>query len=201
MTHKEVTVRRVDEVPWGDAETVFGTRGDPSTCWCQFYKVTNADWKHLDRPACAALLRGQVQDAREDPARPTPGLIAYDDDEPIGWVAVEPRTNYPTALRGKVITGGSSEDADDASVWAVVCFVVRVGFRRRGVAGALLAAAVIHARDRGARILEGYPVDLEEREKVNSADLYHGTLTLFEGAGFTVSARPIPGRALVTLRL
>ncbi len=201
MTHEEVTVQRVDEVPWGDAETVFGTRGDPSTCWCQFYKVTNAEWKHLDRPSCAGLLRGQVQDARNDPATPTPGLIAYEDGEPVGWVAVEPRTSYPTALRGKVITGGSSEAADDGSVWAVVCFVVRVGFRRRGIAGALLAAAVSHARERGARVLEGYPVDVDGREKVSSADLYHGTLTLFEAEGFTVTARPVPGRALVTLRL
>jgi GNAT superfamily N-acetyltransferase len=201
MTYEAVVVQRVDEVPWADAEKVFGTRGDPSTCWCQFFKVTNADWKQLDGPTCAALLGGQVQDARENPGKPTPGLIAYQDGEPVGWVAVEPRTSYPTALRGKVITGGSSEAANDGSVWAVVCFVVRVGFRRRGIAGALLAAAVVHARKCGARVLEGYPVDVDEREKVSSADLYHGTLTIFEAEGFTVTARPVPGRALVTMRL
>jgi GNAT superfamily N-acetyltransferase len=201
MTHTDVTVRAVDEVPWSDAETVFGTRGDPSTCWCQFYKVTSAEWKQLDRPTCASRLYDQVKDVRDDPARPAPGLIAYEDGEPIGWVAVEPRTSYPTALRGKVITGGSSEAADDASVWAVVCFVVRVGFRRRGVAGALLAAAVSHARDHGARLIEGYPVDVVDRQKTSSADLYHGTVTLFEGAGFTINARPIAGRAVMTLRL
>jgi GNAT superfamily N-acetyltransferase len=197
----DVIVRPVDEVSWTDAETVFGTRGDPSTCWCQFFKVTNAEWKQLDRPTCASRLFDQVQDARADRSKPTPGLIAYENNEPIGWVAVEPRTSYPTALRGKVITLGSSEAPDDSSVWAVVCFVVRVGFRRRGVAGSLLAAAVSHAREHGARVIEGYPVDVVDRQKMSSADLYHGTVTLFEGAGFTVAARPTPGRALVTLPL
>ena len=201
MTHEDVIVRPVDEVPWVDAETVFGTRGDPSTCWCQFYKVTNAEMSALGGAACATRLREQVRDARANTGAPTPGLIAYRGGEPVGWVAVEPRTSYPTALRGKVVVGGSGEEPDDGSVWAIVCFVVRVGHRRQGIAGALVAAAVSHARSRGARVIEGYPVDVQEREKVSSADLYHGTVTLFARAGFEASARPIPGRALMTLAL
>jgi GNAT superfamily N-acetyltransferase len=77
----------------------------------------------------------------------------------------------------------------------------RKGRRRQGIAGALIAAAVSHARSRGARIIEGYPVDVQEKQKNSSADLYHGTDTLFAGAGFEESARPIPGRAVMTLAL
>jgi ribosomal protein S18 acetylase RimI-like enzyme len=201
MEHtEEVTVRRVDEVPWSDAETVFGTKGDPAGCWCQFYKVGRAEFSALGGAGCASLLRDQVHDAARN-GSPTPGLLAYLGNEPVGWVAVEPRTRYPSALRGKVVTGSSTEAPDDESVWAIVCFVVRVGFRRRGIAGALISAAVGHARDRGARVIEGYPVAVEEKQNVNAAELYHGTVSLFERAGFSVLARPVAGRALVTLRL
>jgi GNAT superfamily N-acetyltransferase len=200
MDKLDVTIRRVDEVPWSDAEMVFGTRGDPSTCWCQFFKITDSEWKTLGAAGRASCLQTQANAARDGGA-PTPGLIAYAEREPVGWVGVEPRTQYPRALRGTVVTDGSAQSADDDSVWAIVCFVVRVGFRRRGVAGALIAAAVQHARAQGARLIEGYPVDTSEREKVTSAELYHGTVTLFTTAGFSVDARPLPGRALVTLRV
>ncbi|HEX3678733.1 MAG TPA: hypothetical protein VHU90_03340 [Galbitalea sp.] len=58
-----------------------------------------------------------------------------------------------------------------------------------------------HARSRGARVLEGYPPDVSEKEKVSAAGPYHGAVTLFTGAGFEVTARPIPGRALMALTL
>ena len=200
MESREVTVLPIDEVPWSDAETVFGTRGVPARCWCQFYKVTNSEWWKLGGAACAARLHDQVRDARNGAAAHTPGLLAYRGGEPVGWVAVEPRTGYPTAIRGGA-AAASAEAPNDDSVWAIVCFVVRVGHRRQGVAGALIAAAVSHARSRGARVLEGYPVDVGEKEKVSAAGLYHGTVTLFAGAGFDVVARPIPGRALMALTL
>jgi GNAT superfamily N-acetyltransferase len=201
MESQEVTVRPVDEVPWIDAETVFGTRGDPARCWCQFYKVTNSEWWKLGGAACAVRLHDQVRDAQNGSGAQTPGLLAYRGGEPVGWVAVEPRTSYPTAIRGKVASAASAQIPDDESVWAIVCFVVRVGHRRQGIAGVLIAAAVSHARNRGARVLEGYPVDVSEKEKVSAASLYHGTVTLFARAGFEVTARPIPGRALMTLTL
>jgi GNAT superfamily N-acetyltransferase len=81
-------------------------------------------------------------------------------------------------------------------VWAVTCFVVRVGHRRRGVASALLDGAVDLARRHGAAVVEGYPVDTSAR-KASSAELYHGPLSVFGAAGFTEVARPSPARAVV----
>ena len=184
-----ISVRPVSEVPWADVRIVFGTRGDPATCWCQFFKVTSREFDEAPRERWERALCEQV---------PTdPGLVAYLDDEPVGWCGVEPRTRYPRILASKVATG-STEPPDDDGVWAVSCFVVRVGFRRRGVAGALLTAAVEHARASGARVIEGYPIDTAEK-KASAAELYHGSLGLFEKAGFRVVARPMPGRAVVAL--
>lgn len=194
MSDEQVLIRPVGQIPWSDTQTVFGTRGDPAGCWCQYFKVTNARWREGDRAGFAAALCAQVQ---EDPV--SPGLVAYLGEEPVGWVAVEPRVHYPQLFHGKVVSTGSRHGADDESVWAITCFVVRTGYRRRGIAQQLVTAAVAHAFENGARVIEGYPVDVAAKEKVSAAELYHGTVSLFAGVGFTIDARPIPGRALMSL--
>ncbi len=190
-----ISVVSIADTPWADVETVFGTRGDPARCWCQFFKMPNAEWWKSPASEKSARLHEQVT----DDALP-PGLLAYLDGEPVGWCAIEPRTRYPLILRSKIVTTSSTEAPDDDSVWAVSCLVVRVGKRRRGVGRALAKAAVAWAREHGARVIEGYPVDVEAKpEKVSSAALYHGSVSIFEQAGFTVQARPYPGRALMRL--
>lgn len=79
------------------------------------------------------------------------------------------------------------------------CFVVAPRHRRGGVATALLRAAVDHAFNHGAAMVEGYPVDPVQRPKAGPADLYQGTLGLFLAAGFTVVSDAVPGRAVVRL--
>jgi hypothetical protein len=64
------------------------------------------------------------------------------------------------------------------------------------VAGALLRAAPAFAKAGGASIVEGYPVDVSGR-KPAAAELYTGTVTLFERAGFTIHERPPTGRRVV----
>jgi ribosomal protein S18 acetylase RimI-like enzyme len=194
MSDEEVLIRPVNQIPWSDTQTVFGTRGDPAGCWCQYFKVSNAHWRGGDRAEFAEALCTQVQ---SDPT--PPGLIAYLGDEPVGWVAVEPRVRYPQLFAGRVVSTGSKEPHDDESVWAITCFVVRTGYRRRGIAQQLVRAAVSHALDHGARVIEGYPVDVAIKHKVSAAELYHGTVSLFAAVGFTIEARPIPGRALMRL--
>jgi len=66
----------------------------------------------------------------------------------------------------------------------VVCFVVRPGFRRRGLMHQLLEGAVGHAHAMGATVLEGYPVD-PGSERVDQTGGYVGTVPLFEAHGFS----------------
>ncbi len=192
----EFRIESVASVPWEDVSRVFGTRGDPAGCWCQYFKLPGKEWSNATPAACAGMLREQVQ-----ASAPGPGVVAYLDGEPVGWCAVEPKSAYPRLRRAKVVVQGSRQDADDASVWAVTCFVVRVGYRRRGVAGALLRGAVERARSEGARVIEGYPVDVTRRPGAPSAELYHGTRTLFEVAGFQVVSRPTEDRSVMVLEL
>lgn len=174
---------------WEDVVAVMGTRGDPSHCWCQFFRLRGKDWKMSTRSHNKALLSEQVRGA--DP----PGVIAYVKGEPVGWCAVAPKISYPRVLASPV----SNSDTD--GIWSITCFVVKVGSRRVGVASRLLEAAVELARSAGAKTVEGYPVDPTGRASVTASELFHGTLSLFLRAGFHEVRRPYPARALVQLSL
>jgi GNAT superfamily N-acetyltransferase len=181
----------VVDAPWDDVRTVFGTRGDPATCWCQYFKVDAAAWKAGDVAAFERALCDQVEEARATSGA-GPGVLAYDGENPVGWAAIEERSAYHRILN-------SREPEDASGVWFVSCFVVRVGHRRKGVAAALLGGAVEHARANGARVLEAFP--MVAGPGVSSADLYHGPLSLFEAAGWETVDRRSERRAVVRLEL
>jgi GNAT superfamily N-acetyltransferase len=132
--------------------------------------------------------------------RRAPGLIAYEGGEAIGWVSLGPRDDYERLMHSKVLA-----PVDEEPVWSIVCFVVSRRARGRGVAKALLDAAVDYARYHGAKWLEAYPVDTAGG-RIPSANAYTGTLSMFERAGFGVVARrqanrASPVRPIVRLRL
>ena len=192
----EVVTAPLTEQGWDDLVALFGTRGDPSWCWCQFFLTTGKDYTG-SAAANKAALHAQVRDE----ARPQ-GVIAHLGDEAVGWVQLGPRTAYPRLCESRALRAVAGDDLDDPSVWAVTCFVVKVGRRRRGIATALLAAAVDLARDQGARVLEGHPVDVTARSgRVGGAELYHGVATTFERAGFVEVGRTGATRPVMRLTL
>lgn len=179
---------------WDDLVAVFEGPGDPGRCWCQwFFRGASADRAHADDNRSA--LQRQVHDG------PPPGVLGYVDGVPTGWCAVAPRPSYTRLTRSALLRGLPAGVLADASVWSVTCFVVRRGARRQGLAGPLLAGAVERARSGGATTVEGYPIDLAVRSSTNSAELYHGPLSVFLRAGFLEAARPTPDRPVVRLAL
>jgi GNAT superfamily N-acetyltransferase len=77
---------------------------------------------------------------------------------------------------------------DDQPVWSVVCFFTAREARGAGVTTALLKAAVEYAAKRGARIVEGYPLD-SGGKKLADAFAWFGLMSSFERAGFREVAR------------
>jgi GNAT superfamily N-acetyltransferase len=190
-----LTIVPANEANWQDLQAVFGLRGDPSRCWCQRFKMQPGEsWANVGPDELAFRLRQQT-DCGHPKADATSGLVAFLDDKPVGWCAVEPRNEYPRLLRNnRVPWDGRSEDKADDSVWAVTCFVTRTGFRKRGVASALADATVDFARRRGARAVEGYPMTTKN---VILGELHVGTVGMFARAGFREVHRPTLRRAVM----
>jgi GNAT superfamily N-acetyltransferase len=124
-----------------------------------------------------------------------PGLLARSDGTTVGWVSVSPRDEFSRILRSPLLDKTS---LDDDGVWSIVCFWVPRQHRGQGVGRALLNGAVVFARDKGARVIEAYPVDTKGRRRA-PAGIYTGTLELFTGAGFDVAYRRKPDRPVVRL--
>ena len=201
MSAPALTIVPANEASWEELQAVFGTRGDPSRCWCQRYKMQPREsWASVGADELAFRLRAQT-DCGHPESGTTSGLVAYLDGEPVGWCAVERRTAYPRLLlRTRVPWDGRAEEKTDESVWAVTCFVTRTGFRRRGISRALARAAVDFARERGARALEGYPLLTEPGQKISLlGELHVGSRHIFADAGFTEVARPSSRRVVMRI--
>lgn len=193
MASESMVVAPVSAETWPALRELFGERGDPATCWCQWFKLSGSEYRAAGREEVEERLHRQVE------GLPSPGVLAWLGDEPVGWSAVEPYTAYPGLARSP-ITKRQGDDSLDG-LWAVTCFVVRRDHRGQGVARALLAGAVAHAAEQGAAVVEGYPVDPEVRPSLSAAERYHGTVSLFTSAGFAVIRRPSATRAIMRLEL
>ena len=192
-----LSVVPANEASWDDVQAIFGTRGPASRCQCQRFKLKRLEsFRSFPVEERAARLREQT-DAGHPGSRTTSGLVAYLDGEAVGWCAVEPRPAFDGLVRNnRVPWDGREEDKADSSVWAVTCFFVRSGFRKRGVSRALARAAVDHARKHGARAIEGYPMT---SKNAMSEELHVGTERTFAEAGFVEISRPTLRRAVMRI--
>jgi len=191
----QVTIVPANEATWDDIREIFGT-ADAGHCHCQRFKVIGWIWRDSTQPQRTAALRAQT--ACDNPDAPqTCGLVAYVDGEPAGWVAVEPRTAFPKLRSTRIPWAGRDEDKDDHDVWAVTCFVVRKGFRRRGLTYHLARATIDFARERGARALEAYPMITEVGKVITWGEVHVGARQVFEEAGFEEVTHPTKRRVVM----
>ena len=187
-------VRPLTSERFPDLAALFEEGGDPKWCWCVYFRFRGRYWSNSTAAANRAALETL---ADRDLA---PGLVGYRDGRVVGWVSLGPREDYERLTYSKVLA-----PVDDTPVWSIVCFVVSRTVRGQGVAAELLAAAIEFARAHGATTLEAYPVDTADG-RVPAANAYHGTLAMFERAGFTVVERrqwnpTTPVRPIVRLEL
>lgn len=194
---EQVTTVPANEASWDDLVAIFGSN-DAGRCQCQRFKVHGWIWRDSTQEERTAMLRAQTACGDPDAAT-TSGLVAYVGGEPVGWVAVEPRTAYPKLRTSRIPWSGRNEDRDDAEVWAVTCMVVRKGYRGRGLTCLLALAAVDFARARGARALEAYPMITEAGKQVTWGELHVGPRQSFADAGFEEVSHPTVRRVVMRI--
>lgn len=178
-------VRPVTAERWQELADFFGPSGAFSHCWCTWWRQTSNEFSTGLRNGGAgnrALMRAVVEAGSE------PGLLAYRDGKPLGWISVAPRPQFGRILRSRRIGPPAAEASDERS-WSVVCFWIPRPERGKGVATALLDAAVEHARTRGATTLEAYPVDAGDG-RLPSSNVFTGTVAMFARAGFVEVGEP-----------
>ena len=76
--------------------------------------------------------------------------------------------------------------------WAITCFYVAPGSRRKGIAAHLLREVLSELKSKGARRVEAYP---RRGPALNEEDLWNGPESMLVRAGFRVAlegaSRPV----------
>jgi len=162
---------------WADLVALFGARGACGGCWCMWWRLTRSEFEKRKGAGNRRSLRKLVDSGA------VPGIIAYYRGEPVAWCSVGPRGDYSALGRSRVLA-----PVDDRPVWSIVCFFIAKPFRKKGLSRELIRAALAFAKERGAAIVEGYPV---EPKKGITADVFAhtGLAKTFRAAGFVEVAR------------
>ena len=155
-------------------------------CWCMYPRLTNVQTRELPGPG-ALNQRRRAAMTRLAARKRAPGLLAFEGEEVVGWIAVAPRTEL-----ARIEASRATPRIDDEDVWVIPCVTVRKSARGRGIALALIRAAVAYAMEHGAPAVEAYPRAGATRTGDDNA--YFGTEPLFRRAGFRVVRTPLADR-------
>lgn len=167
----KLQVREVVSERWDDFDKLFKARGSPGYCWCMAWRADQKDPRSQSGAGRKALMKACIEQGQPV------GLLGYLNEEPVAWCSLAPFETFH-GLRKP-----SAGERMDRS-WSVTCFFVRQEFRGIGLTAQLLAAAVRHARRKGARMVEAYAVTPD-----SPSYRHMGFISLFEEAGFTEVAR------------
>jgi GNAT superfamily N-acetyltransferase len=170
---------------WADIEDLFGERGACGGCWCMFWRVPRKQFDSGKGSGNKSALKKIVTAGRK------PGIIAYLGKEPIGWCAVARREEYIALERSRIL-----KPVDDKPVWSISCLFIKKPYRRQGVSAQLIRAAVDFAARRGAKVVEGYPVE-PSMGKMPDPFLWHGIPSAFKTAGFKEVLRRSASRPIM----
>lgn len=131
-----------------------------------YSRLTNKDFE-LKQGEANKLLFKEIVDSGEKP-----GVLAYVDGVPAGWVPISPREKLPTLKKSKQL-----KRIDEKLVWSISCFYVGTKFRKMGLMQHLIKAAIDFAKENGATIVEGYPI--EKNKKYAPISIYLGIKSAF----------------------
>ncbi len=145
------------------------------------WRATPVEAKQTDGSARKAAIEARIM------AGVTVGLLGYLEEEPVAWCSVAPRSTYRRLVENS---------GDDEGIWSIACFFVVRRLRGQGVSQRILAAAVEFAKNRGASIVEAYPVDPS-----SPSYRFMGFVPMFEAAGFRQVGRAGSRRHVFQLKI
>ena len=167
----DITFKPVTPDKWADLETLFSEHGIQNGCWCMHWRIPRKECQRNYGEGNKQFLKKLVESGN------VPGILAYHKRKPVGWCSVAPRENFPVVMRSPTL-----KPIDDLPVWSIVCFFVSKPYRKSGLTHLLIKAAVQHAKEHGARIIEAYPIDVHA--KYIEYERYSGLTTTYEKEGF-----------------
>jgi hypothetical protein len=179
----KLTIRPLTPSLWPDLESLFGKAGACNGCWCMYWRI-GAEYHKRSREKNKKAFHEIVKQGA------APGLLAFDGDRAAGWCQLTPREDLSWLNRKQPL-----HPVDDVPVWAISCFYIRRGDRRKGVMSALIVEALKSAKRANAPALEAYPVDT--MRPGSTSNVFTGVASTFRRLGFRTIARRQPSRPIM----
>ena len=114
------------------------------------------------------------------------GILVYAGGQAVGWCQYGLREELPRIDSGRNYSKLDLSSDQGRKLWRLTCFFVDRDFRKKGVAGVALRAALDSIREQGGRIVEAYPSTSKEG---GTWSLWFGTVAMFEREGFKAHAK------------
>jgi GNAT superfamily N-acetyltransferase len=165
------TFQPLTAATWDDFVELFGDKGACGGCWCMTWRLKAADFEKGKGDGNKKLIQQLVK--KNKPI----GVLAYSDNKVAGWCAVAPRNEYIRLENSRVL-----KPVDNQPVWSISCFFIQKNYRNKGLSKRLVKAAVEYAVSKGAKIIEGYPID---RKPPLPGEVGRGLPDVFAWTGFT----------------
>jgi len=185
MNKKEFSFYPLTPDRWKDFEKLFGPKGACAGCWCTYWMLKRSEYDILRKDGGTKKFFKKIVNEGTPP-----GILAYDSGNAVGWCAIQPRENYPVLQNSRIL-----QPVDDKKVWSIVCFYIQSKYRKQGLTKALINEAVKFAKSKGAKVVEGYPV--EPKKETAPVFIYTGIASSFLKAGFKEVARRSETRPLM----
>jgi len=195
MTRQDSRVSTVTFLPltkqnWKDFEQLMGPHGAYGGCWCMWWRLSRRVFKAQQGEKNRLAMKALVEEGI------CPGILAYKDHFPVGWCSVAPRDQFYALNRSPVLKRISQE-----AVWSIVCFYIAKAHRGKGLTKHLIHAAIAHVQENGGQVVEAYPTDPRDRQRLSPASVFMGLPGIFQSAGFVICARPSKAKVIMRYRI
>jgi|TARA_B100000315_G_scaffold260835_1_gene326057 GNAT superfamily N-acetyltransferase len=175
---------------WDDLEELFGRSGAYGGCWCMWWRLKRKEFEANGSSGNRKAFKTIVTGGR------VPGILAYEDQTPVGWCAVAPRSQYGALNRSPVL-----KPLDDLPVWSITCFYVAKAHQGKGLMLQLIEAAKAHVKQMGGNVVEAYPTCPRSEGKLPPVSSYMGLAAVFTKAGFYSVANPSKSKQIMRCEL
>lgn len=172
VENSTLSFKPVTEGNWTDMQALFGEKGAYGGCWCVYWRMKTPEFNRLSSTERKHEMESYIDTGR------SPGIIAYKNGLPVGWCSFGPRKEFTRLETSRIL-----KRVDDEDVWSIVCFYIDKKHRKSGVMKGLLSEVKDQARSRGAKILEGYPIEPKTGQYPDPY-AYTGIASAFRNAGF-----------------
>ncbi len=184
-----LSFKQVNEGNWSDLQRLFGEKGAYGGCWCMYWRMKTSEFNSLSPIERKEAMESFIRSGE------SPGILAYRNERPVGWCSFGPRTEFTRLETSRIL-----KRVDNEEVWSIVCFYIERAHRKTGIMTGLLGQAKEEARKRGARILEGYPIEPKSNEYPDPY-AYTGLASAFKKSGFREVARRSEKRPIMRCQL